>query len=225
MRTIITLLLALLAMQSLSAQTTKKGDANGDGKVTITDAVAIVNYILGNPSGNFDKVAANVSGDLDDLGEPKITITDAVGVVNIILQGTGKPRLVVLLKNGQKDYYDLSDTPVTTFNNGQLVITTASTEVSYPLADVQRYEYEGVSNDIAELAPEKGTDVHVFRDGNTLTLTHVQEGATVSLYGSDGQLLETITGKGKPVLISVDSRPDGVYLVKTSNQTFKLIKQ
>ena len=55
------------------------GDANGDGAVTITDAVAIVNYILGNPSAEFVKKAADVSGD------GNITITDAVGVVNIIL--------------------------------------------------------------------------------------------------------------------------------------------
>lgn len=55
------------------------GDANGDGAVTITDAVAIVNYILGNPSAVFVKKAADVSGD------GNISITDAVGVVNIIL--------------------------------------------------------------------------------------------------------------------------------------------
>ena len=210
----------LLGAQSLIAQTANvKGDANGDGKVTITDAVSVVNKILGNPVNGFDFEMADVNKD------NAITITDAVGILNIILKGNGKPRLIVLQKNGQKDYYDLSDTPVTTFSNGQLVITTASTEVSYPLADVQRYEYDGVADDIAELAPEKGTDVHVFRDGNTLTLSHVQAGSTVSLYGSDGQLLETFIGKGKPVLISVESRPDGVYMVKTGNQTFKLIKQ
>ena len=50
-----------------------------DGSVTITDAVAIVNYILGNPSANFNFEAADVNLDGD------ITITDAVGVVNIIL--------------------------------------------------------------------------------------------------------------------------------------------
>ncbi len=59
------------------------GDANGDGKVTITDAVTVVNYILGNPSADFNFNAADVNGD------EKITITDAVGVVNIIL-GAGK---------------------------------------------------------------------------------------------------------------------------------------
>ena len=68
-----------------------EGDANGDGKVTITDAVAIVNYILGNKSDNFNFDAADVSGD------GKITITDAVGVVNIILNsgGSSAPKLEV----------------------------------------------------------------------------------------------------------------------------------
>lgn len=64
----------------------RKGDANNDDKVTITDAVAIVNFILGNPSADFNKEAANVNGDLDEDGNPNITIADAVGVVNIILQ-------------------------------------------------------------------------------------------------------------------------------------------
>lgn len=220
MRTLLTLLLILGTIISATAQVSKKkGDANGDGRVTITDAVCVVNKILGNAGEHFDFEMADVNKD------NAITIADAVGIVNIILKGNGKPRLIVLQKNGQKDYYDLSDTPVTTFSNGQLVITTATTEVSYPLANVRRYEYDFVSYDISELAPEKGTDVHMFRDGNTLTLSHVLAGSTVSLYGSDGQLLETVTGTGKPVIISVDSRPDGVYMVKTGNQTFKLIKQ
>ena len=68
------------------------GDADGNGSVTITDAVAVVNCILGNPSANFNKTSANVNGDFDEFGEPKITITDAVGVVNIILnQGGSAP--------------------------------------------------------------------------------------------------------------------------------------
>lgn len=65
------------------------GDANSDGNVTISDAVAIVNKILGNPSAGFNSAAANVSGDFDEQGSPVITITDAVGVVNIILGNGG----------------------------------------------------------------------------------------------------------------------------------------
>ena len=55
------------------------GDVNNDTKVTITDAVGLVNCILGNPSAEFNDDAADVNQD------GNITITDAVSVVNIIL--------------------------------------------------------------------------------------------------------------------------------------------
>ena len=55
------------------------GDANGDGKVNITDAVAVVDYILGNVPEGFNKDAADVNKD------GNVNITDAVGIVDIIL--------------------------------------------------------------------------------------------------------------------------------------------
>ena len=57
----------------------KLGDVNGDDKMSITDAVGIVNYILGNASSNFHPEAADVNGD------NRVSITDAVALVNIIL--------------------------------------------------------------------------------------------------------------------------------------------
>ena len=64
------------------------GDANHDGSVTITDAVSIVNKILGNESAGFVFDAADVNGD------GQITITDAVGVVSIILNnGAAAPAM------------------------------------------------------------------------------------------------------------------------------------
>ena len=56
-----------------------KGDANGDGKVNVSDIVEIVNYILGKPSDKFNKIAADMSGDGD------VNVTDIVRVVSIIL--------------------------------------------------------------------------------------------------------------------------------------------
>ena len=57
----------------------KKGDANGDGVVDVADVVAVVNYILGKASGNFNEAAANING--DDV----VDVADVVGIVNIIL--------------------------------------------------------------------------------------------------------------------------------------------
>ncbi len=55
------------------------GDTNGDSKVTVTDAVGIVNYILGRTPSVFISKAADVNND------GSITITDAVQVINHIL--------------------------------------------------------------------------------------------------------------------------------------------
>ena len=70
---------ASMPMLKLFAADYIPGDANGDGEVNISDAVAIVNYILGNPSLGFNAAAADMNGD------GKVTISDAVGVVNMVL--------------------------------------------------------------------------------------------------------------------------------------------
>ena len=64
---------------TLTVSDVQLGDANGDGKISITDAVAVVNKLLGWPSSNFREEAADVNGD------GRITITDAVAIVNIVL--------------------------------------------------------------------------------------------------------------------------------------------
>ena len=64
---------------TLTVSDVQLGDANGDGKISITDAVAVVNKLLGKPSANFNANAADVNGD------GRITITDAVAIVNIVL--------------------------------------------------------------------------------------------------------------------------------------------
>ena len=64
-----------------ASEIVEMGDTNGDGKISITDAVAIVNYILGNPSANYVSEASDVNGD------GRTSITDAVAIVNKILSG------------------------------------------------------------------------------------------------------------------------------------------
>lgn len=57
------------------------GDVNRDGTVNVTDAVCILNYILGNTPSNFFFKAADINKDAI------INITDVVGVMNIIMNG------------------------------------------------------------------------------------------------------------------------------------------
>lgn len=68
----------------------KNGDVNGDDAISITDAVSIVNCIMGNPSENFIEEVANVNND------EGISITDAVSLVNIIMDNSASaaPKMV-----------------------------------------------------------------------------------------------------------------------------------
>ena len=57
----------------------KQGDANGDGKISISDVVFTVNAVLGRTQSSFVFDAADMNGDR------KITISDVVNVVNVLL--------------------------------------------------------------------------------------------------------------------------------------------
>lgn len=59
------------------------GDVNGDGRVSVADAISIINYVLGRTPISFITVAADVNDDND------ISLADAVAVVDIILAGNG----------------------------------------------------------------------------------------------------------------------------------------
>lgn len=55
------------------------GDVNGDGRVSVADAISIINYVLGRNPVSFITKAADVNGD------ESISLADAVAVVDIIL--------------------------------------------------------------------------------------------------------------------------------------------
>ena len=59
-----------------------QGDANGDGKVDVSDYIGVANHILGNTPEGFDEKAADV--DHNNV----IDVSDYIGVANIILTGS-----------------------------------------------------------------------------------------------------------------------------------------
>ena len=57
-----------------------RGDANGDGKVTIADAVRIKNYLLGTRTLDGDEMLA-----ADANSDGQVSIADAVRIKNYLL--------------------------------------------------------------------------------------------------------------------------------------------
>jgi len=141
------------------------------------------------------------------------------------LAAQAQARLVVWEKGGGKVVYQLAEQPTTTFEQGKLVLRTNTATVSYHLENVLRYTYEGVDNTLVDgisLQPEEAL-VKIDRTGQQVTFSGLRHGATVSLYGTNGILLEQQrASESGTVTLSVSHRPSGVYVVKTGNQTIKL---
>ena len=85
----------ILALQQMLVVTVNNpGDANGDNVVNVADIVEMQNYISGNPSDNFKKKNADISGD----GE--VDETDITQVLSIIMscEDTSAPAVSKSLK-------------------------------------------------------------------------------------------------------------------------------
>ena len=212
----------ILTAISVGAQEVKKGDANKDKVIDAKDVVEITNAIAGNSSANYSKANADANED------GSVNVGDIVVIVNMIQDGnTGSstPRLIVWKADGSKTFYELNDMPETTFENGNLVIKTRNASVSYPLTEILRYTYDGLSTKGVNEARSVSRAL-VKREPNTVTLANLKEGTVVQLFNSDGILLDTQASNGNDhVVISVAAQPSGVYLVKYESQTLKLIKQ
>ena len=134
-------------------------------------------------------------------------------------------RLVVWQKSGEKVYIDLAELPETTFEDGLLVIRGSKTSVQFQLSTILRYTYEGISNTGIEQLPD-GRSISIAKDGDSVTLRNLSEGSTVSIYSANGTLIEKQTAQsGQPLILSVNNRPSGVYIVKAGKETIKLLKQ
>lgn len=68
------------AQLSLFDENVLTGDANGDGSVTISDAIITMSYLLGENPENFNQTAADVNKD------GIVTVVDMAGILDIIHQ-------------------------------------------------------------------------------------------------------------------------------------------
>ena len=145
-------------------------------------------------------------------------------MIPIALLAEGNPQLKVWKKDKTTVLYDLSDEPVTTFENGKLVIKTSSSTVEYPVKDILRYTYEGVRTGIDNITYDNS--VLVKEEQDKLSFLNLKTGSEVYLFNANGRLLDVQRSNGTDaVSVSLSSRPQGVYFVKCGNETIKLMKR
>ena len=125
--------------------------------------------------------------------------------------------------DGQVVSINLNDEPRTTYNDGNLVITTTKVTITYPLENVKRYTYVSASNGISSPGVSKAK---LSANGETLTFTGLKAGTSIILYNVAGQLLRRVTPSSEGyAIVSVSKLPTGVYIVKMNDATYKITKR
>lgn len=132
--------------------------------------------------------------------------------------------LVVETKNHVKTTYMLARKPEVTFVGNSLHIVSSDADVTYDLLDVLRFTYETQSvTGVSELHEDPATID--YEDGQ-LIISGIKAGAPVGIYSLDGKLVKQLTAqRSGSFRISLASLPQGMYIVKADNITYKILKR
>ncbi|MBQ7634941.1 MAG: T9SS type A sorting domain-containing protein [Bacteroidaceae bacterium] len=139
--------------------------------------------------------------------------------------GQATQQLVVWLTDGTKVYHDLADEPTTTFAGGALYINSATVAVSYPIERVLRYTYEGVMTAVAAPIVNPG-EVRFTQGSDQMAFDGLAAGTRIDIYSPDGKLLRTQTAEqGQTAVVSFTGMPQGIYIVKAGDASYKFLKR
>lgn len=132
-------------------------------------------------------------------------------------------KLNVWKMDGSMISFLLTDEPVTTFENGNLVITTNQGVFSCPLAQMKKYTHEGLPEGIENtVAP--GT-ILVRQNNEQMLIEGLPDNMPVSVYSMDGkQILSQRATGGQTMLISLIGQPQGTYVINAGSTSFKFVK-
>lgn len=154
-----------------------------------------------------------------------ILLMTLFATINSMMAQEGRQRLVVWQKSGEKVYFDLTEEPKTTFENGKLVITTSMSSVAYPITSVVRYTYEGEATVINTPRLKPGTVI--YRQGSDMmSFEGLTPGTMLYVYSLDGKKLSTYkAAEGQVTDISFRDLPAGSYLIQAGDATYKFQKR
>ena len=174
---------------------------------TFADFKNIVEYDPANPN-----IPAEDPDDPEEPDEPDIPADE--GTVT---------SLILLLKDGTTQTFELATQPVITVAGTELKILANNADVSIPLTDVVRYTFQKRTTGIDEV--DTNQEVIDYKDG-VLTLSGLEAGTPISLYTIDGRLLQahTVADDGT-YRQSLASLRQGVYVVKVNHKSYKIMKR
>lgn len=126
----------------------------------------------------------------------------------------------------------LTDKPTVTFNNGKLTATAPSGTYTLEFTNVARMEFEEKEEIITDVEEELAEELSPatlrlqFLDSQTALIEGIHDGDTARLYAIDGRVVPAeMERSGSRLTIYLGNLPQGVYIIRIGNQSFKIYKK
>jgi hypothetical protein len=133
--------------------------------------------------------------------------------------------LIVWRSETQKDYYLLGERPKITMSNGDFILTTTNTTVTYKFEDVMKFTLaENSTTAIEEVKTVAEPNVELQSD--RVVFTGCTPKSAIRIYTVSGQIVDTQwADENGRAEVSISSLTAGVYVVKSDNVTIKIAKR
>ena len=127
-------------------------------------------------------------------------------------------------KAGAATTFALSEKPTVTFTADKLVLKAGSQTVEYPLADMVTFEFADQPTGINTAGGEETHAVFSF-SSSSVRGEGLKPGSRVEVYTVNGQLVSSArVSQSGSVEVPLNGQT-GVFIVKSSNKTFKFINK
>ena len=131
--------------------------------------------------------------------------------------------LKINLKDGNTFTIGLSENPSVAYSDTSFVLKSASVELQFAYSKVENIIF--IETDLTEI-PSVGSASQLSLNDGTIYITGAAVEEDVLLITIDGKnIAKYKTDKEGSVTFSVSEYPSGMYIIKMSNLTFKIIKK
>ena len=131
--------------------------------------------------------------------------------------------LTVFQKDGQEFSFGFDEKPVITYTDNDMIIKTTNTEVQYQLLNLQKVAFTDGPTAVNSIDADKSK---IVLESYSVKIAGAEAGVEVTMSGVDGKTAGSYkTDSDGCVTFSIAELPEGIYLIKSENMSFKILKK
>ena len=134
---------------------------------------------------------------------------------------------VIELTGGEKEYFFLSDKPVLTFADDTLYVNTS--DFSTNIGSVAKFYFDGRTREevsVKDLSRDNNDILFTFQDGQNVLIRGTVVTSGIGVYDVSGRRVGAdISVVGDEARVNLSTLPSGIYIIRCSKQSYKIVKK